>query len=85
MSRRSSVERAMQRAHGLPDGRSQDDGWRDGANGTRYLRVELQGAATPVDKSDASLYLRGDGSVVRNIRVGDDEVFAEPLSRSGLR
>lgn len=83
--RRSSVELAMQRAHGLRDEREQDDGWREGVGGTRYLRVELQSDAAPVEKPDASLYLSGDGTVTRNIRVSDDEVFIEPLDYSRLR
>ena len=85
MSRRTSVERAMDRAHGLPDGRKQDDGWREGVGGTRYLRVELQGNAPPVDKSTASLYLSGEGTVTRFTRVGDDDVFFEPLAHGALR
>lgn len=40
MSRRSSVERAMQRANGLPDERAaQRDDWQNGYDGTRYMAV----------------------------------------------
>lgn len=76
----------MQRAHGLPDERaSADAGWREGYRGTRYLRVELTQNAVPVDHSNQSLYLSGDGRVTRGVRIANKETLIESLDRGKFR
>lgn len=84
-SRRTTVERAMQVANGLPDERNPDTGWRDGAGGTRYLKVHFEADASPQDKSGQSLYLDRRGGVHRPVRVGADEGIVDPLDYDRLR
>jgi hypothetical protein len=82
---RSSVERAVQRANGLPDERFTDSGWREGANGTQYLRVHLEADAAPVDKSAHSLYLDRRGGVHQLSRVETGESIADLVDPNGLK
>ena len=83
--RRSSVERAVQRANGLPDERSRDTGWRKGAGGTEYLQVHLEIDPTPTDKSGQSIYVDTLGGVHRPVRVGHGEGLIDPLDYDRLR
>jgi hypothetical protein len=75
----------MQRANGLPDERRPDAGWREGANGTAYMKVHFEADALPHDKSGQSLYLDHRGSVHRPVRVGDGEGIIDRLDPDGLR
>jgi hypothetical protein len=84
-SRRTSVERSMQRACGLPDERNPDDGWRNGAGGTRYMQVHLDVDAPKHDKTGQSLYLNDRGDVQRPVRVGAGEGIVDPLDYDRLR
>ena len=85
MRRRSTVERAMQRACGLPDERQPaDTGWREGANGTRYMRVTFEADMPPVDKSGQSLHMDNLGNVYRPVRFSDGESLADPLDYDRL-
>ena len=75
----------MQRSHGLPDERNPDTGWREGANGTRYMKVQLTEDACPHDKSGQSLYLDRRGGVHRPVRFGAGEVIVDRLDPDGLK
>jgi hypothetical protein len=83
--RRSSVERAVQRANGLPDERFPDTGWRKGAGDTEYLRVHLEVDPTPTDKSGQSIFLDRREGVHTPVRVGAGEGLIDPLDTSRLR
>ena len=84
-SRRTSVERAMQRSHGLPDERKPDSGWREGTNGTLYMIVQLTEDALPVDKSAQSLYLDGRGGVRRPVRFEEGEQIVDLVDPWALK
>ena len=75
----------MQRAHGLPDKRFPDTGWRGGANGTLYMKVHFEADALPHDKSGQSLYLDRRGGVHRPVRVESGEAIIDPLDHGRLR
>jgi hypothetical protein len=83
--RRSSVERAMQRANGLPDERSRDSGWRKGAGDTMYMAVHLEVDPVPTDKSGQSLYVDNLGGVHRPVRVGPGEGIIDSLAAGRLK
>jgi hypothetical protein len=83
--RRSSVERAVQRANGLPDERSRDTGWRKGAGDTMYLQVHLEVDPTPTDKSGQSIFVDNLGGVHRPVRVGHGEGLIDSLAAGRLR
>jgi hypothetical protein len=83
--RRSSVERANQRANGLPDDKFPDTGWRKGAGGTEYMQVHLEVDTTPTDKAAHSLFLNDRGGVTRPVRVGDGEGIIDPIDSGRLK
>jgi hypothetical protein len=83
-SRRSRVERAMQRANGLPDERFPDTGWRKCKDGM-HMTVHFEADATPVDKSAQSLYLDRRGGVHQLSRVETGESLVDLIDPNGLK
>jgi hypothetical protein len=83
--RLSSVERAMQRANGLPDEKFPDTGWRKGAGGTEYMQVHLEVDTTPTNKAAQALFLNDRGGVTRPVRVGDGEGIIDQLDTGRLK
>jgi hypothetical protein len=83
--RRSSVERAVQRANGLPDWKFPDTGWRKGAGDTEYMQVHLEVDSQPTDKSSQALFLNDRGGVTRPVRVGDGEGIIDPIDSGRLK
>jgi hypothetical protein len=75
----------MQRSHGLPDERRPDTGWREGANGTLYMKVHFEADALPHDKTGQSLYLNDRGDVQRPVRVGAGEGIIDPIDYDRVR
>jgi hypothetical protein len=83
--RRSSVERANQRANGLPDEKFPDTGWRKGHGDTVYMQVHLDVESTPTDKSSQALFLNDRGGVARPVRVGAGEGIIDPIDSGRLK